>query len=245
MKNISLFLLVIFGLIILNSCSLHIGYVKFEKKADEILPTQAIKKYMKEHSKPSIVIKAPNIVSNATQSDPNDYIYNAIEKELFIAGFDVKDRGLFNEVMKKSDNINYKEIKKITGTDLILELVVIDTKVKYTTNRFYSKKGIEKIIKDNELYAYGATIEFKIILIENNEYAGSYSFYYTPCVGENNGCECEIAYKNYHPIKIYPHLSFCNKNKKRPGTEAYEYVTKNAMEEFVRGGVKKMIKEIR
>jgi len=239
--NVKLNLVALVGILLISSCALQKGHLSFQGKTDEIIATPKIKDFLKLHPSPSIVLKAPNTENKSTQSDPNSYIYNAIEKELLIAGFDVKDRGLFNEVVGKSNEINYRELKELTNTELLLELVNVSTKIEYGTNKFYTKDGEEKVVKQN-FTKYGAVIEFKLTIIETNQFAGSYSFYYTPCSSENSGCECEIAYKNYASTRIYPHLSFCrgenNENKE------YEYVSENIMEKFVRDGVKLMIKEM-
>lgn len=231
-------------LVFATSCSLQKGYVLFKSKPNEIIATPMIKDYIKKHPNPAIVLKAPNSENKSTQSDPNSYIYNAIEKELLLGGFDVKDRGLFNEVVSKSKEINYDDLKNLTGTDLILELVHVSTNVEYGTNQYFRKDGTEKIRKDYTFKKYGAVIEFKLTLIEKNQYAGSYSFNYTPCEEINkSNCECEVVYR-ISPAKIYPFLSFC-RGQNTSSNIAYEYVSQNIMEEFVRNGVKQMLDEIK
>ena len=236
-------LIVLVSALFISSCSsLQKGYVKFKDKPDEIIATQAIKDYIKISPNPSIVLKAPNSVNNSTLSDSNSYIYNAIEKELLLAGFDVRDRGLFNEVVSKSTEINYNELKKLTNTELLLELVNVSTDIEYGTNKYYRKDGTPKVA--NYIFIkYGAAIEFKLTIIETNQYAGSYSFYFIPCSEPTKGCECEVAYKTF-PSKIYPHLSFCS-GPQKPTDVVYEYVSQYSMEEFVREGVRLMISEIK
>lgn len=235
-------LIVLMGIFIFSSsCSLQKGHLNFQGKNDEIIATPKIKDYLKAHPFPSIVLKAPRTENKTTQSDPNSYIYNAIEKELLIAGFDVKDRGLFNEVVGKSTELNYKDLKELTNTELLLELVNVSTKIKHSTNKIYTTDGELKVVKQN-FTKYGAVIEFKLTIIETNQFAGSYSFYYTPCNNDNLGCECEVVFKNYANVKTYPHLSFCR--DKDNNEQEYEYVSENVMEKFVREGVKLMIKEM-
>ena len=243
MKNSKLFLSCLVTILLATSC-LQKGYVLFKNKPNEIIATPMIKEYLKKQPNPAIVLKAPNTENKSTQADPNSYIYNAIEKELLLAGFDVKDRGLYNEVVNKSKEINYDDLKKLTQTDLILELVQVSTNIEHGTNMYYRKDGTEKIRKDHTFRKYGAVIEFKLTLIENNQYAGSYSFNYTPCDKiDKNNCECEVAYKVLPP-KFYPNLSFC-RGQKNSSNSSYEYVSQNTMEEFVRNGVKLMINEIK
>ena len=140
MKTTNIFLFISLSLLFF-SCVLQKGTLQYEGKKDEIIATETIKDYMAKNKNPSVVLRVPHVEENATKSDPNDYIYNAIEKELIIAGFDVKDRGLFSEVMKKkNESVNYAEINELTGTDLILELVKIDRQVEHTTNKIITKE---------------------------------------------------------------------------------------------------------
>ena len=228
----------------LGSCSLQRGYVKLTgKDQKEIITTDEIKKYMKANPKPSIVLKAPTSEDKSTQSDQNSYLYNAIEKQLLLEGFDVKDRGLFNEVIGKSKDINYSEIKKLTGADLILELVRLDTEVPYNTNIYFQKDGKEAIAKENNFLLNGATIEFKITVIDGNKHGGSYLFNYVPCVEKTDDCSCSVAYKKSLD-RVYPRLSFC-KGERRPSTKGYETIPEDKLEKFVREYVSIMAAAIR
>src|SRR5690554_288157 len=168
-------------LFLFTSCSVQKGYLKFDgNNKDEIISSIALKEHLKKHPNSSIVLRVPNASYRSTETEDNSYIYNAIEKELILNGFDVKDRGLFNEVISKSKDISYEEIKRITGTDLILEVVQF-TPQEYKTNKFYDKNGKEIVEPGIEFKMLGAIIEFKITIIEGNIHGGSYSFYYTPC----------------------------------------------------------------
>lgn len=248
MKNFDNKLLVfcLFFLIFINGCSLKKGYIKFEKvKNDEIIPTKTIKNYMKSNESPSIVLRVPAPRTEATQADNNNSIYNAIEKEQVLAGFNVKDRGLFETVISKSSNLDYSKVREITGTDLILELVRLERNIPYITNRAYTIDDDEHILKHINITKYGAVIEFKIIVTEKNEYGGSYSFYYSPCVEKNDDCYCKIAYKNYAKKRFYGHIVFCKIERENIKNEVFEYVPNNILEEFVRSNVKKMLEEIK
>ncbi|MGM1055439.1 MAG: hypothetical protein ACQEWG_06095 [Bacteroidota bacterium] len=233
-------ILVVIGVLLNSSCAMQTGYLKFQGKTDEIITTPKLKAYLKANPNPSIVLKVPVPEIKSTQSDPNAYIYNAIEKELLIAGFEVKDRGLFNEVLNKSGEIGYDGLKKLTETDLLLELVNASTKIEYGTNKFYTITGEQRVANKN-FTRYGAVIEFKLTIIETNERVGDFSFYFTPCSYKNPGCECEIEYTNasYTVLNQYPRLSSCEGQD--PINKEYEYISENLMAEFVRDGVKLMI----
>lgn len=232
-----------FSLVLLLSFSscLQRGYIKFNSLDDEKIATKTIKKFLKENPNPSIVLKAPYSENKSTSSDRNAYIYNAIEKELLMANFNVKDRGLFNEVIHKSKEVDYKNIKELTNTDLLLELVQQSRKVEFKTNKYFNKKGEEKVFKDKEFTLYGAVIEFKLTIIETNQFAGSYTFYWSPCTELDYECDCEVAYK-FGGARTYRHLSFCRDKNDNSG---YEYVSENKMVNFVREGIKRMISELK
>ncbi|AEH01948.1 hypothetical protein [Lacinutrix sp. 5H-3-7-4] len=236
-------LLIISCLLLFTSCSLKKGYIQFnEENKDEIISSQAIKEHLKKHPNPSIVLKAPDVGNHVTESNDNSYIYNAIEKELLLGGFDVKDRGLFNEVVNKSKEIDYAEIKRITGTDLILELVQIDVERGYKTNTFFGANG-NQIVEPGIVFEKGGVIvEFKITIIENNVYGGSYLFHYTPCKEKTTSCDCEVIYKSM-PQTVYLNRSFCNDpNVDKKG---YKIFPRDKATSFVRDVVRKMISAIK
>lgn len=225
---------------LLTSC-LQKGYVVFDGKSHEIIPTQTIKDFIRDHPRPSIVLRVPKGGQQITESDQNDIIYNAIEKELVLNDFDVRDRALFNEVVNKAGGVSYNDLKQLTGTDMILELIRFQRDVDHETNTFYTKKDQLKIANEGTINRPGAVIEFKLILLEKNEHGGSYTFYYTPCEKKDlTKCSCLIGYKGR---KIYPYLNMCRIGYKK--VVAYEYVEENDLEPFVRDGVRKMINEIK
>jgi len=158
-------------------------------------------------------------------------IYNAIEKELLKEGFNVRDRGLFNEILEKSRNNDYSSIKELTDTDLILEVVGIDVNVEYNTNKYKDRMGREKKVYGN-IRLNGATVEFKTILVESNELAGIYKFNYAPCV---NGCE--------YYIDPYGKLYKASSGTKE--IQPYVLVETNALENFMSKCTKDLINELR
>jgi len=241
MNNIKSITILFFTIILFSSCALQTGYIQFEGKADEIISSQKIKDFMAQNSNPTIVLRVPFTEERTTQSEPNSYIFNAIEKELVLGGFNLKDRGLFNEVVDKASDIDYKELRELTGTDLLLELVRFETNIKHSTNRIFDKHGVSITVDNATINRPGAAIEFKLILLENNEYGGNYSFYYTPCKGIYQDCECFIGYK-MSPKRVYPHINMCKSEGKN---FAFERIEQDVLENFIRSGVKHMIDEIK
>lgn len=204
---------------------------------------------MDKNSSPSIVLRVPDAVEKATKSEENAFIYNAIEKELVIAGFDVKDRAVFNEVVNKNNELDYKSLKELTNTDLILELIRVEGKIEHNTNVFYTKRDKQKLAKrGGTIVRYGQVLEFKIVMLEKNEYGGSYSFYHTPCKdikSIKDDCNCNIGHKG---AKIYNYIDMCKPSRaevRRRKKQAFDVVREqDAYEKFIRNGVKQMIAEI-
>ena len=220
------------AIIVFCSCSPSKSIIRFPTVPDEKYANDHLKDFFYLNKNPNIVLRVPNnndkATSNTSTNKNNDVLYNAIEKELLKKGFSVRDRGLFNELLSKSQTSDYSKIKELTNTDIILEVVNIDPAVLYTTNKvvIISKKGEKEKIGDIDYKEKGASVEYKVILVKNNEIAGSYKFNYKPCP---DGCELTF-------------FKFSNKDKK---IELRETVEINTMEEFMKLTTKKLIESFK
>ncbi|MDB5132198.1 MAG: hypothetical protein JWR02_1947 [Mucilaginibacter sp.] len=205
--------------LLIFSCS-SIRMIKYQKQSDDVFANHNLKEYLKSNASPKIVLRVPNTndkaTSNTVINQNNNVLYNAIEKELLKEGFNVRDRGLFNEIIDKSKSTDYTKIGEETNTDLILEVVSIDPSVMYSTNKITIVSG-EKSTDQVQQIDYkksGASVEFKLILVKNNEIGGNYKFNYTPC---SEGC----------PLTDWSY------NKKSRQLELKETVAVHALEEFI------------
>ena len=224
----------VFAILIMTSCSSGKKIIKFPTVPDETYANSNLKEFFKTNKNPNIVLRVPNnndkATSNTSTSKNNDVLFNTIEKELLRENFSVRDRGLFNELLSKSQTSDYSKIKELTNTDIILEVVNIDPSVLYSTNKVTivgAKKEIEQI-GNIDYKEKGASVEYKVILVKNNEIAGSYKFNYKPCT---DGCELttfKFTGRNYN-MKI----------------ELRETVEINTMEEFMKLTSKKLITSFR
>jgi len=164
------------------------GVVTFSDKENEIFTKESLKSFLRANPNPKIVLRVPKSADNPTSEDSfsRTDVYNAIEKELLKAGFNVRDRGLFNEILGKTATNDYSKIKELTDTDLILELVSLKTDIEYHTNKYKSyKKNKNMKLSNGNITLYGALADFKVILVNSNELAGAYEFNYAPCT---DGC---------------------------------------------------------
>ncbi len=228
-------LIVIAVSFLLISCGTPISAfrtVKFSPKNDEITTTSSLKEYLSKNPKPKIVLRTSSRLNsdNVTEKEQNNYLYNSIESELLKSGFVVRDRQLFDKIVTNSNNNNnYENLKEKSDTDLIIELTNLNRSIKYQTNKYIDAKGreINSTYLANKSY-YGATIEFKVIMINTNEFAGIYKFNYVPCV---DGCEFGAAKKMTR--------------REKEGVELFEAVEEDRLIEFVKTATNQLVAEMR
>jgi hypothetical protein len=208
--------------------------VKFSDKKDEITTTPSLSEYLSTNPNPKIVLRtsARLISDNVTAKEQNNYLYNTIESELLKSGFIVRDRQLFEKIVTNSDNnTNYENLKQKSDTDLIIELTNLDRSIIYQTNTYSDGKGQEKTSSMlAERIFYGATIEFKIVMINTNEFAGIYKFNYVPCV---EGC------------KIRPAKRLTKRELDEVKKVSYEAVEEDKLIEFAKNATRQLIMEMR
>tara|TARA_R110002072_G_scaffold66499_4_gene164009 strand:+ start:39596 stop:40297 length:702 start_codon:yes stop_codon:yes gene_type:complete len=232
MKTINYLFLILFFTII-SSCS-STKILKFEKQKDDIFTTPTLKEFLDTNKNPKVVLRVNDASYTVTEGENVDYLYNAIENQLLASGFVVRDRQLFNQIIGNDDNnIDYSKLKEKSDTDLIIELTKIDPRVVYQTNKFYTKDNEERVEKYTKRERFGANVEFKVILIESNEFAGIYKFNYAPC---EDGCIIS---------KSRTQLAQEMKERKKKTKEGYEGVERDTLELFMKDATRKLVKEMR
>jgi hypothetical protein len=232
------FLIATITVAILASCSSS-KTIKFSNKANDVYTTKNLKEFLKENKNPKVVLRVPNTSGGTTDQENIDYLYNSIENQLLASGFVVRDRQLFNQIVDNDkDYNNYKKIKEKSDTDLIIELTKIDPSIVYKTNTYYDGKDRERIEKEGPHERYGASVEFKVVSIANNEYAGMYKFNYTPCI---DGC---VVFKSLQDIRK-ERIKMKKEGKKLDEEKPYEGVEKDVLVEFIKDATKKLVNEMR
>ncbi|WP_157483761.1 hypothetical protein [Maribacter hydrothermalis] len=226
------YLLAISCLILTNCASTKT--LKFSQKADDIVRTEPLKVFLNENKNPKVVLRVNESSMNVTEGENNDYLFNAIENQLLASGFVVRDRQLFNQIIGNDENnIDYKQLKEKSDTDLIIELTKLNPQVMYETNKYYDQKNRERIVPSYSYQKYGASVEFKVVMIRSNEFAGVYKFNYTPCV---DGCIIS---------KSMSELQRERKNKMKEEEKGYEGVERNELEIFIKNATEKLVTEMR
>ena len=228
-------LLLIILVIAITSCS-STKNLKFSQKPDDIVTTESLKDFLNTNKKPKVVLRVNESSLKITEDENNDYLYNAIENQLLASGFVVRDRQLFNQIIgNKENNIDYQKLKEKSDTDLIIELTKLDPKILYETNKYYDKNNREKIENSYTYKRYGASVEFKVVMIKSNEFAGVYKFNYTPC---SKGKGCSIS-------KSLSQLQKERKKKIKEDKKGYEGVERDELEIFIKDATKKLVVEMR
>ena len=228
-------------LFITQSCHLQFGTLVFDQQNSEIISSEELIQFVKNKEHPTIVLRTP-VSRDSTAAETNAYYNYLIEKELVKSGFKVKDVDLFNGLVDKTSMDDYKNLKDITGVDLVLELIKIKKDIPYTTDKFYTKNGEIRELNDYVISRFGAIIEYKIIMVGSNESVGLYTFYYSPCSSDSNigDCNCILGYKN-GMNKIYPKKNWCH-SRENP---EFMPMDESLMEDFFIQSVRSMISDMK
>lgn len=226
-------ILSIYAFVILTGCS-STRTIKFSEKNNDVYTTENLKVFLNQNKNPKVVLRVPDASNNTTSQENVDYLYNVIENQLLASGFVVRDRQLFNHIVgNDNNNIDYEKIKEKSDTDLIIELTKLDPSILYKTNTFYDIRNRERTETTGSYERYGASVEFKVVYIANNEYAGMYKFNYTPCI---YGCIISQSLSDLRKEQ---------KNLRKKGKEPYEGVERDVLEDFIKDATNKLVGEMR
>lgn len=224
-----------------SSCSTFPGTSEkisyFEKSPDEISTTNALKEFLANNKSPKVVLRVNNSTNKLTENENVESLFAVIEKELMANGFQVRDRQLFNQIVDNKENTSdYENLYIKTDTDLIIELMEMNTKVPYSTNIYKDGKTGETKTSLFNYTDYGRSIEFKVIIIKSNQFAGSYKFNVTPCV---NGCIIQKASPSFKEMKE----NQIDERKNEPGYSVKYDKSEN--EEYMKLFTRKLIDAMR
>ncbi|SHI70749.1 hypothetical protein SAMN05443429_103191 [Cruoricaptor ignavus] len=212
-----------------------------EKKPDEIQTSQSLRTFLAKNKSPKVVVRVSQGISKLAESNEYEMVYSTIEKVLLANGFQVRDRKLFDQVFSNKDNAtNYENLYKRSDTDLIIEVLDTNPTVKYTTNKYREEGSTEEKTGSYDITKYGSNIEYKVVILKTNEFAGAYKFNFTPCT---DGC----LYAALVPSK--QELMGMQKAYKKGEPTVYAERTvvydKAAYEDFIKVSTQKLIDAMR
>lgn len=229
-------------LFLTQSCMLQTGSIAYKEKPNELVSAQKLKDYLIENEHPSIVLKVPMSYEQGAMTDISTFLFNTIEKELMINGMVVKDRSLYDDIVRKSRYVELDEIYDLLNSDLILEVLSFDNNIEYRSSTIYDSWDDIKTFEDYVITKWGASIRFKIVMVKNMEYVGSYTFNYVPCTEANrlNDCHCAVGYKSILN-KMYPKISMCG-DKVNPETIKLDF---DDLEWFIKESLRSLLINIK
>ncbi|TWP29248.1 hypothetical protein ETU08_08160 [Apibacter muscae] len=184
MKKVIFILSIAFGVISCASTK-QTATIKLTPKQPDVYTKPILSEFLSKNKKPAVIIRVPeqnSVIANSNIISLSS-TYNTIEKEFVKEGYIVRDRAIFEKVANQNQSIDYSKLQSITGVDLLIELVSVSD-FTIITNKYYDKKGREKTMNTDASFT-GKKIEFKIVKLKENEIAGNYTFFFTPCIG---GC---------------------------------------------------------
>lgn len=196
-------------------------YIKvFESSRSENFTNEQLSNLMKQPGyMPSIVVRNISNSSTSVSNNSNTHrLCSILEMGLAKNQMDVRDRGLFDNVLASMKNggggvVDYSKIYEATQVDLLMEISSYDLNVPFTIDKYYiGDKGYffpeeERIIQGQKVkyiptYTLrGMTITIKVIMLQNNLIGGTYSFTYVPCSAEKGGAlVTSLTPLRYRPV---------------------------------------------
>lgn len=212
MKRSTVILLVIISLIVSSCGGMKYAnvpkYIKvYDSSSDAHFTNEQLINMMNQDGGyvPSVVVRnlysdSPSAISSNVSTHK---MCSILEMGMAKNNFDVRDRGLFNNVLAGMGNagvtVDYNQLYEKTHVDLLLEITGYDLDIPYRVDKFYigdkpnnfpPEKRIVNGKKQNYYPVYmlrGMNITIKVIMLQENLIGGSYSFTYVPCAAEDGG----------------------------------------------------------
>jgi hypothetical protein len=122
----------------------------------------------------------PQAQTQVSQQGGIPRTFNLIEKELVKAGFTVRDRGLLEQVIRSTPNLDYRIIQNKIDAQLILEIVAISPRSYETAQYAHADGGATGKLTKGTFPIWGWQVECKIILVSTGEVGGIYTIDVAP-----------------------------------------------------------------
>ena len=175
-----------------SGCASH-GTVAAPKIADEITVTPALKSFLSNNPRPSVVLRVPSSTGSVLQSENINgnlsyasSIYNIIEQELTKAGFTVRDRQMLSALLGKTDQIgiSYEELGRRLQADIIIELNGIDTKDFWQSEYTDDKGATRTYTNENKFDTPYRILSGKLVITNQGAVGGFFTFKHGSAGGE-------------------------------------------------------------
>lgn len=176
------------GALLLSGCVTGGGYLLAGPRfpPPDAVTRPALADFLKSVTNPTIVLRVPAPQARVAQaqsaqgSAEMNAAYNSIEKGLVKAGFTVRDRGLLEEILRSSQNLDYRVIEQRIDAQLILEIVSISPRA-YNNNEYtQANNGLRQQLPYGEFAFDGWQFECKVILVHTGEIGAMYTIHIAP-----------------------------------------------------------------
>ncbi|MDL2305479.1 hypothetical protein LJC72_09110 [Bacteroides sp. OttesenSCG-928-D19] len=183
-----------------------IGTIKVtESSRSENFTNDQLRNLLKQIDYPSVVVRNLYTSSSDVSSNANSaQICSILEMGLAKNGLDVRDRSLFDNVLKATSannthQVDYQKLYEQTQVDLLMEISSYSINDYYQVDRYWTgnrsrffpktQKIVNgKKVKYNPTYILrGMSISVKVIILKDNLIGGTYFYTYVPCSESDGG----------------------------------------------------------
>lgn len=193
MKGFMIFINICFFMLIVTSCTTwHLVEVNpYLKAHNEIMIRPELRQLLSEKKgNIKIVLRVPTLVPQVSQSEieKRNKLYDLVERHLYKAGFIVRDRALLEKVLE-SGPTSFQDMATKVDTDLILEIISIDTNVDLS-HRFYYDPALKQTGQLIEKYddgtpgpvfpLLGGKLDCRVITVKDGAITGVLSLFCVP-----------------------------------------------------------------
>ena len=177
-----------------------------------------LKNLIKQTQSPSVIVRSMNSGNSEVSAASNtSQIISILEMALAKNGLDVRDRALFENVirslnMNNTQSLDYRKLYEQTEVDLLMEISEFSTADWYKVDKYWSNYQYhyfpkttklvngKKVDYHPEYYFQGMSISIRVVILKDNLIGGSYRYTYVPCSEESGGA----LISNLSPLIYYP-----------------------------------------
>jgi len=190
--RLNTYILILLIIFMASCASWHLVQVNpYLNVNNEIMIRPELKELLREKKENiKIVLRVPALALQVSQTEreQRNKLYDIVEKELYKAGFIVRDRALLEKVLE-SGPTSYQDMAQKIDTDLILEIISLDTNVNLSHRTYYdpSLNRTEQLVEKynngspGPLFAiFGGKLECRIITVKDGAVTGVLTFFCAP-----------------------------------------------------------------
>jgi hypothetical protein len=176
-----------------------------ESPRSDNFTNEQLKNLIKQSESPSVVVRNLYASNTDVSSNANTHrITSILEMGLAKNGLDVRDRSLFDNILKSTSanntyQVDYQKLYEQTQVDLLIEISDYSVNDLYKVEHYWVGNqrryfpAEEKLVngknqKYNPTYLFrGMSLSIKVIILKDNLIGGTYHYTYVPCSESDGG----------------------------------------------------------